>query len=97
MVEEMRTVTDETNARTRRWFRANRRDALFSKINDVPTVYETLSAAHGREEKMNGASRGGKGAAGMGLGKGGAKGGDPKGGTGPRRRSKRWTRRTLWD
>ena len=78
-MEEMRTVTDETNARTRRWFRANRRDALFSKINDVPTVYETLSAAHGREEKMNGASRGGKGAAGMGLGKGGAKGGDPKG------------------
>lgn len=76
-VEETGTTT--TTDETRRSRDAKRRDALFSKINDVPTVYETLSAAHGREEKINGAARGAKGAAGMGLGKGGAKGGDAKG------------------
>lgn len=75
-VEETGTTTTDEMRRSRD---AKRRDALFSKINDVPTVYETLSAAHGREEKMNGASRGAKGAAGMGLGKGGAKGSDAKG------------------
>merc|ERR1712216_910185 len=32
-------------------FDAKKRDALFAQINAVPTVYETLSAARGREEK----------------------------------------------
>jgi len=38
--DERRVTTTTTNS-----------DALFTRINSVPTVYETLSAAHGREEK----------------------------------------------
>ncbi|OUS45817.1 hypothetical protein BE221DRAFT_192483 [Ostreococcus tauri] len=34
-------------------FDAKKRDALFAKINGVSTVYETLCAAHGRDDKAH--------------------------------------------